>query len=96
MLLPRFSLRGLLGLITLCSVFFTIVSFAFRGQRWAIAVVAAIGSLLIVALIHATLFLAAWLLTLMLGSINRPARAQSPFADESPSPQVINAPADPE
>jgi hypothetical protein len=96
MLLPRYSLRGLFGLITVCSMFFAVAAFAFRGQRWAIAVIAATGSLLVVAVIHATVFLVAWLLTLITGSFNRSAVPRSPFADETPSPQVISVPAEPE
>ena len=96
MLIPRFSLRGLLGLITCCSVLFTIASFAFRGQRWAIAVIAAIGSVAIVAVIHATFFLAAWLLTQLSRTASHSRQARSLTADAALSPRVIDAPADPE
>lgn len=95
MLIPRFSLRGLLGLITICGAVFSIASFAFRGQRWAIAVIGAIGSLLIVAAIHVTVFIVTWLLTQVFPNRFRETMPRSPFAGDSPSPQVI-APTEPD
>jgi hypothetical protein len=94
MLLPRFSLRQLLGLITGCSVLFTIASFAVRGQHWAIAVIAGIGSLLVIFGIYALMFIATLALSVLFGAQKSSSLRQSPFADDSPSPRVIDAPAD--
>lgn len=95
MLLPRFSLRGMFVLLTICGAFFSVASFAYRGNRWAIAIFIALGSLFIVAALHAMAFLGAWVLSLIVGSRWRAPMPRSPFADSSPSPQVI-APTEPE
>ena len=54
MLIPRFTIRWLLLLMTVSSFFFFILSFAVRGQAWAIAVSLSVGSLLLAFLCYAS------------------------------------------
>jgi hypothetical protein len=58
MLLPRFTIRTLLGLTTLCAVLFLVLGLAFRGQSWAWAWGLSIGvaSIAVTALVHAAWF----------------------------------------
>jgi hypothetical protein len=55
-LLPRFTIRTLLALLTLCAVVFVLVGTAFRGQYWAWGVTIAIVSLIVTALTHVAWF----------------------------------------
>jgi hypothetical protein len=59
-LLPRFSIRSLLGLLTLFAVAFLIAGLAYRGQYWAWGVTIGLASLLVTALIHAAWFGIVW------------------------------------
>jgi hypothetical protein len=63
MIIPRYSLRWLLALITVCGGLSLILSYAFRGQAWAIGLMVGLGSLLLVIALHAAAFSVAWLLT---------------------------------
>ncbi len=74
MLLPRFSLRSILRIVTLCSVIFLINGFALRGEPWAIGVSVAIGSVVVVALFHAAFYSIALGLSRVLGTEQLPAR----------------------
>ncbi len=60
-ILPRFSIRALLGMLTVCAVAFLIAGMAFRGQFWAWGVTIALASLVLTALVHAALFGLVWL-----------------------------------
>jgi len=61
MLVPRFTIRALLVVMTLSAVFFLVVGTAFRGQHWASGVVIGVLSLAVTALVHAALFGLVWL-----------------------------------
>jgi hypothetical protein len=61
-LLPRFTIRALLAMLTVCAVAFLIVGTAYRGHYWAWGVTIALVSLLITALVHAGVFGVVWLL----------------------------------
>ena len=63
MLLPRFSIRALLVLLTLCAVAFVILGMAYRGQNWAWGISIGLLSLLVTALVHAAWFGIVWILT---------------------------------
>ena len=65
MLLPRFSIRALLGMLTICAVAFLIVGMAYRGQYWAWGVTIALVSLILTALVHAAWFGVVWLFAQM-------------------------------
>jgi hypothetical protein len=60
-LLPRFSIRALLWMVTICAVAFLIVGMAYRGQYWAWGVAIGLASLILTALVHAAWFGVAWL-----------------------------------
>ncbi len=61
MLVPRFSIRTLLVMLTLGAVAFLIVGMAFRGQHWAWGASIGLFSLLVTALVHAAWFGVIWL-----------------------------------
>ena len=65
MLLPRFSIRTLLGLLTVCACAFVIVGMAARGENWAWGVTIGLASLLVTALVHAAWFGVVWLFAQM-------------------------------
>ncbi len=89
MLIPRFSLRFLLFLMTVCGVFFFVVTLAVQGSQWAVALSVAVGGLLISMLLQASSFGLAWALTSVFGMFRRKDVATSPFASSKPPPQVI-------
>jgi hypothetical protein len=60
MLLPRFTIRTLLAILTACAVVFVLVGTAFRGQYWAWGVTIAIISCIITALSHSAWFGIVW------------------------------------
>jgi len=89
MLLPRFTIRCLLLLMTVSGVLFFVLSLAVRGQAWALAVWLSVGSLLLAFLAYAVVFgLAA--LVASLRAVLRPAQqTSSPFATAEPPAQII-------
>lgn len=105
MLLPRFTLRHALGVVTALCVFFFVVSFAVRGHPWAVAVSIVGGALTTLATIFVLVFFLAWLLTICvsLGDALKSlvfgrtgVELQSPFADDRLPPVVVSPPPDPE
>lgn len=62
MLLPRFTIRALLLLVTVSSLIFVIVGMAYRGQFWARGVTIGIASLAFTALVHAVWFGLVWMI----------------------------------
>jgi hypothetical protein len=56
MLLPRFTIRTLLAILTASAAVFVIVGAAVRGHVWAWGVTIAIFSLLVTAIVHAAWF----------------------------------------
>ncbi|MHB0960947.1 MAG: hypothetical protein ACYC0X_33725 [Pirellulaceae bacterium] len=95
MLIPRFTLRRLLLLMTASGVFFLIVAQAVDGHAWAIGVSLAGASLLLSFLVYGILFVLAYLLATILGWIRSPVAVSTPFATLEPPPQII-PPEDPE
>jgi hypothetical protein len=89
MWIPRLSLLTILGLFTGLGVFLAVVALAVRGNEAAMAVSVAIGSLALAVFVYALFFLVALLLaTLLRVGRGRP-QPTSPFANESPPPQII-------
>jgi hypothetical protein len=98
MLIPRFSLRWLLGVTTLCALGSLVLASAVKGEVWALGVAAAMGGLVLLAALHIATFLAAWLLSLFEratfgreGSAGgspfaEPGTADSPFGAAVPAP----------
>lgn len=60
MLLPRFTIRALLVILTVCACVFVVVGLAFRGEQWAWGVTIGVLSLLFTLLVHAGWFLLIW------------------------------------
>jgi len=67
-LLPRFSIRALLGLLTIGALVFVVAGTAYRGQNWAWGVTIALVSLVVTALAHAAWFGVVWLFAQMLAA----------------------------
>jgi hypothetical protein len=65
MLLPRFTIRALMLMLTACAFVFVIAGMAVRGQHWAWGVTIGIMSLAFTLLIHAAWFGAVWMLAQM-------------------------------
>ena len=63
MLIPRFSIRWLLGLTTFSACISLVLSYAVRSQPWAIGVVAGLWVLVVSFLFFAAAFLVAWFIT---------------------------------
>jgi hypothetical protein len=88
MLIPRFSLRWLLGLTTFCAAASLILAAAVRGEFWAVGAAAALASLAVLALLHITTFAGAWLLSGVERSLFQRSRGTSPFATKVPAPPL--------
>jgi hypothetical protein len=84
MLIPRYSLRWLLGLTTFSAGVSLVLSYAIRGQAWAIGVAAGLWSLVAVALAYVAAFLIAWFIAQgMIATRTRGGAAgSSPFATQ--------------
>ncbi len=65
MLLPRFTIRALLAMLTICAFIFVIAGMAIRGQHWAWGITIGILSLAFTLLIQAAWFVAVWMLAQM-------------------------------
>ena len=89
MLIPRFTLRWLLMLTTVCAVFSLIVRFAGQGQHWAVAVVTAVMTLAVAMLIYGTVFSLAFVLNLVFRFVRPRSMPASPFATDTLPPQVL-------
>lgn len=88
-LLPRYSIRRMLVMTTVCAVFFLILSLAVRGHLWAAAVSIAVGSGILVVIVGAILFTVAWFVSLVVQTLRPRRKAESPFAQFRPPPQLI-------
>jgi hypothetical protein len=56
MLVPRFTLRTILAVMTGCAVLFVVLGMAVRGQTWAWGLVIGVLSLVVTVLVHAAWF----------------------------------------
>ena len=89
MLIPRFSLRWLLLLTTVCAVFFLIVRMAGQGQHWAVGIVTGVTALALAMLVYGVFFSLAFVLTGLIRRVRPGSPPSSPFATDSLPPQVI-------
>ena len=93
MIIPRYSLRWLLALLTVCGVLSLVLSYAFQGHAWAIGMILGLGSLVVVIALHAVAFSVAWLLTqravesgeIQPGSARRPERRLGHAGESDPA-----------
>ena len=99
MLIPRFTLRWLLGLTTVSALVSLVLSFAVRRQPWALGVTAGLWCLAAAFLFYVVAFLAAWLIantkTAVVGGTPGPKRFEtgdSPFAGPLPVRQASDSP----
>lgn len=94
MLIPRYSLRWLLALITVSAGISLVLSFAIRGRDWAIGVAAGLGCLAILMALYVLTFLAAWAVSQIESAIGntRGGKGASPFA-VNPPPSPFGPPA---
>ena len=94
MLIPRYSLRWLLGLMTFSAGVSLILAYAVRGQAWAIGVTSALWSLAVVGLFYVGAFLVAWLIAQALNARRGglpTAAGGSPFAAAKPGGLPVGA-----
>jgi hypothetical protein len=88
MLIPRYSLRWLLALITASAAVSLVLSYAFppRNRDWAIGIAAALGCLVLLMIMYAVTFLAAWAIAQIETAISksRGGEGTSPFASDPP------------
>ena len=90
MLIPRFTIRGLLLLMTVSSFLSLILAFAVRGRVWAIAASVGVGSLLLAFLGYAFAFGVAYVVAAMAGLLRgTDAGPATPFATAEPPPQIL-------
>lgn len=71
MLLPRFSIRTLLLLLTLAAIVSVVVGMAVRGADWAWGISLGVLSLLLTALVHAAWFGVVWMLAQVSGDSSK-------------------------
>jgi hypothetical protein len=88
-LIPRFTLRWLLGLIVVAAGISLILAQTRNNQAWALAIVIAMQSVLLVFGIYAWFFAMAWFVALLRRNIARPPVASSPFASAGPPAQLV-------
>jgi hypothetical protein len=62
MLVPRFTIRTLLVVLTICAFISVVIGMAYRGQHWARGVTIGMASLALTALVHAAWFGVVWML----------------------------------
>ncbi len=60
MLIPRFSLKTLIGIVTLASLTSLVAAAAYRGEGWAGGIVVGAAFIPIFFLVHAAVFGVAW------------------------------------
>ena len=86
MLIPRFTLRWLLGLITVSALVSLVLSYAVRGRAWALGITAGLWCLVFVALLYVAAFLVAWLIANLKSALRPVAAATLPLraAGENP------------
>ncbi len=85
MILPRYSTRALLGLVSAAAVYALVISRALRGADWAIALSVALGALLLGLVLQSVVFLVVWALS-QLNFGRRRGTPPSPSTVESAAP----------
>ena len=85
MLIPRFSIRWLLGLTTFSAGVSLVLSYAVRNHAWAIGVLSALWTLVVAGLLYALAFLVAWSINRMNERRHRK-NGESPFAGQKAEP----------
>ena len=89
MLIPRFTIRWLLLLMTVSSFFFLVLTFALRRQAWAIAVSVGVLSLLLAFVCYGLVFGLAYVIASARAVMRPAAGLGTPFATAEPPAQII-------
>lgn len=93
-LIPQFSIRWLLGVMTGAAGVFSIVALGIQGEAWAAAVSIAFLSLVVLGLVYAAAFGLVWVFSIVTspygGRFRQGGSGESPFA---PPPAQTGAPA---
>lgn len=84
MLIPRYSLRWLLGLTTVSAGVSLVLSYAVRGHAWAIGITAGLWTFVAVAVLFVAAFLCAWLIDQFAASRQTTRGGRSPFGPQPP------------
>src|SRR5689334_9735471 len=93
MLIPRYSIRWLLGLMTFAALVSLVLSYAVRGHAWAIGVASGLWSIVVAGLFYVAAFLAAWCLAKFATATRRsPRGGVSPFAPRPQQPAADSPP----
>jgi hypothetical protein len=89
--IPQFTIRWMLGLMTVWAVIFSIVALAMRGHLWAVGISVALGTLVLFMIIAAAMFAVVWVFTGFGSSRSRNVPdGESPFrAPEIPKPRDL-------
>ncbi len=84
MLIPQYTIRWLLGVMTVCAGLFSIVALGVRGVVWAAAVSIGLASLVVLMLLYALLFAVTWGIAAAVPRLAAPRAGRSPFRPQSP------------
>lgn len=85
-LIPQYSLRWLLLIMTAAAVAFSVVALALRGHPWAIGAAVGLLALVVLGLIYGVTFALFWLVAELLAVFQqqRPPSGRSPFGAGPP------------
>ncbi len=89
MLIPQFSLRTTLQVLTVCAVLFLVAGQALAGKAWAVIVTVAVLSVLATLLVHGCFYLVAAALSKLTGTQQTPARTSQGGLQLSPDLQEL-------
>jgi len=84
MLIPQYTIRWLLGVMTVCAGLFSILALGVRGVVWAAAVSIGLASLVVLMLLHALLFALVWGAATAVPRLGAPRTGRSPFRPQPP------------
>jgi hypothetical protein len=90
-LVPRFTIRTLLAMITLAAIVFVMIGTATRGQYWAWGVTIGLVSVIVTALAHAAWFGIVWMFMRISHGQSEPFESAVRDAGTSRVPQAVGA-----
>ncbi len=71
MIIPRYSLRTILIIVTVCAVMFLVISLGAQGTQWAAGVSIGLLALAVALIAQALTFFLAWVFAVLLRSASR-------------------------
>jgi hypothetical protein len=86
MLIPRFSISWILGLMAACAIFFFVVSLAFDGSVVAMAIAGGVVVASVCFILFAIVFLLVYGLSGLMKSLRPAAEIKTPFAEPGELP----------